>query len=483
MHGSDDLHAGGVASYRWGGLLVALSADSSASGRLIVELIAGVAAGTLPFEHPREIRACFAILHELIHLEQDLSTGLGAWDHLETRWAYPRLVHEARWFVTKFTDPPYDQAVEVGLVEASPGLHDAFSRDLEAIRARTVALRLLAGGQWATEPVRASLLQWEDLTITDELAAAYGLRQILEGEAACEVDQQVRASRGTEETLAEVERYRDRWNVLRMPDEYRGPIRDVIEASTNGGSTEGVGASFPAYLALTCWLLDLVQSYPPPSVQETFADESAMFDPVARYLAMVRALNRIPQEPFTSMIEALSENDRDGAEAALLEWCRFPYPSSRSIYEAWIPIIEERSTADEWDAPLFKLRLAAIRYRLETGEGKGIAPLVYAGMPLQMLVEGRGIRGLLSGEQLLVDVGDPLKEALIARATDLELFDLLIAGRSFSCPLARGHICTARLPSCSAGFERLILLPSEEGCAIRRTLQSFGYAIQQPGIP
>jgi hypothetical protein len=94
-----------------------------------------------------------------------------------------------------------------------------------------------------------------------------------------------------------------------------------------------------------------------------------------------------------------------------------------------------------------------------------------------MMVEGYGVEGIVVGAQLLDEVKGPLFRALIERSIDLELFDLLLAGGTFACPLARAHSCDGRTPLCSEGIVGIGQLPPTEVCEVRSRLESWGYVI------
>jgi sorbitol-specific phosphotransferase system component IIA len=101
--GVHELHANGIAQYRWGSQMVSMLGSATANGQMVAEILTQVMVGTFRWTKPRDVGAAIAILHELIHLQQDVATGVGAWDHLQTRESIRQLVGQSRWFVNKLS--------------------------------------------------------------------------------------------------------------------------------------------------------------------------------------------------------------------------------------------------------------------------------------------------------------------------------------------------------------------------------------------
>ena len=138
---------GGIAAYTWGSLLLESSSLAPVNGASITRTLAAVSAGTLPADSPRDQRSAVSLLHQLIHLQQDLATGLGAWDHVTTREPYLRLATQSRWLVWPNHEPPYREVVEQSLRELGENAFtEQVRQDLVAISDSTIALRQLRGG-------------------------------------------------------------------------------------------------------------------------------------------------------------------------------------------------------------------------------------------------------------------------------------------------------------------------------------------------
>ena len=459
--------------------MVSMLGSATANGRMVMQTLAQEIAGTFRWTRPRDVRAAISILHELIHLQQDVATGLGAWDHLQTRESIPELVAEARWYITKYSQPPYHRAVEDGLIE-SDGERSARTEGLlRQVRQETIGFRHLEGGQWHTPAAKAALERWVGNDFAEAAAqGGYSLRQVLEGEGACHVTSFIDAAAVDRQTRAELDANRSLWRIEEMPEVYGEALLEVMVAIANETlSAELIVKLYEPAMLITPWLLDLAQAHPPGRFVEAFGADAVMFDPVVRFLVLCKALNKMPGDDYVTMIQSIVADDVREAERILIQSCNFPYPSSQEIYTEWIAALDEAMAEHSWDEPLLRMRYDAITHRLQSGGGKGITQLVDAHTPLQMMVEGYGVEGIVVGAQLLDEVKGPLFRALIERSIDLELFDLLLAGGTFACPLARAHSCDGRTPLCSEGIVGIGQLPPTEVCEVRSRLESWGYVI------
>lgn len=478
MTGVYDLHAGHVAHYHWGSQLVSIAGNASANGRMVMEILADALAGSFRWEKPREVRAALAILHEFIHLQQDIATGIGAWDHLKTTHEMPALIDAARWAVGKDAEPPYRQYIEATLAVVSTSNFSRQMRDLlRRVEEQTVVFRNLKAGQGFSPAARAALQRFEGIApeAFDTDPIEFSMRHILETEAACRVDDLIRSSRVSDTSRDELGRYGSLWSIERMPDVYHRPFFDVYRAVSNGDDTAFSAQAHTVMMRLTPWVLDLVQSYPPPQIIESLGDDAVMFDPVVRYIAALRSLNRMTGEDFVQMMSALVEWDYHAAEDILLKWCSYPYLASRDIYESWKSVLDDHIEAGDWDATLLRMRRDAIGGRLTSGSGKGILEIANGRTSLFMLIEGFGVRGLATGELFLPEERGPHYRALAQRFRDLELFDLFFSGGEYACILGRSEVCRGRTPSCSSGLRSLRDLPSKNVCTIRQELHDVGF--------
>jgi hypothetical protein len=471
------LHAAaGIGAYRWGSLLLETSTLAPANGRVIARALAGASSGGLVAESEAFQRATIAVLHELVHLQQDLATGLGAWDHVVDREAYPRLVNQSRWFIFDDTQPPYREVVEKGLDDlGSSAFTNQVRGDLEAIRNRTVGLRQLTGGEWATPDVQAALQR--RLSVGVEDVGPRSLRTMFEGEAAGITYLQIADSRFDDAGLEWIEQHRNLWHVVKMGGDYLRPVIDVATAWLNHqpsvNEIEEIFEGITGFISLAAWVVDLASAYPPPSLLEEWPGDPAEFDPVLRYLLILRALNELDADRGERLLRAVVGGDWGGAEAIFRDGSSLPYPASAQIYERWLTELDPLLSSDNWDAPLFELRAAAMRARLDGLRPKGIEAIMTGTTPVQVLVQGIGMQGILHGKQLF-DAN--VRGAMLARRSDMELFDLFQGNGRFRCPYGRANMCDARQERCLTGMTRVSSLPTI-GCQVRKELEELGYAI------
>jgi hypothetical protein len=466
------LHAGSFASYPWGGLLLRASGSATANGSMIFQIAGQVSAGTFRWEQQRDVRVAIAIQHELVHLQQDLTTGIGAWDHLTTRDAYPLLTAQTRFYVSKHSQPPYMPAIALALkqTETASDVRAA----LDNIRHKTMALRQIREPKWPTRQIADTLSRWMEMTPSELSRLDMSLREILEGEAAAHVHLLVRSSETTTTSAAQLDRDQDLWNVLAMAPIYHTALQRVLYAVANG-PPDNIG-SIQADLIYTSWILDLVQSYPPPAVLASYGSEADLFDPCARFALLLKATTLASEENMGAILEALFQGEPRSAEEILLRDCPFRYPTTMEIYESWLKVLTPLADADTWDAPLFKLRNDALQHRISTGRPKGVLEAIEARIPIQILVEGFGIIGIRHNEQLLDENWEGLSTAIVSHQIDIELFHLFYDGLRFQCPLERAHICDARTHDCRR-IELFEQLPKRDECYVRRSLEQIGYIL------
>lgn len=441
--------AGGIGAYRWGSLLLETSTLAPASGKIIGDALTGASLGVLVTDSKAHQRATIAVLHELVHLQQDLATGLGAWDHVADRVAYQRLVVQSRWYITEYTEPPYAEVVKQMLDErGSSGVANQVRGDLDAIRNRTIGLRQLTGGDWATPEVAAVLQRVLNASVAD--AGVRSLRTMFEGEAACVVDHHISRSRFGGAGLEWIEEHRNFWDVTQMGGDYVDSLIDVATVMLNHHpSAEEMIESMPSLLVLVPWVVDLASAYPPPSLLEEWQGDPAGFDPVLRYLLILRALNRLDVDRKQRLLAAVLAEHWNDAEAVLRDASELPYPSSAEIYERWLTVLNPLATSDDWDAPLFEMRTTALRARLEGVMPKGIGAMLADATPVWVMVTGIGFKGILQGKQIL---DASVVNAMLGRRAAMELFDLFHGNGRFRCPWGRANRCAARQEECSTGI-------------------------------
>src|SRR5690242_12688731 len=76
-----DLNSPSLAQYHWGTLFCRFSPAAPVKRRTLIETVSALIAERAPWSTDSEFSATVALLHELVHLAQDLTTGLGHSDY------------------------------------------------------------------------------------------------------------------------------------------------------------------------------------------------------------------------------------------------------------------------------------------------------------------------------------------------------------------------------------------------------------------
>lgn len=469
------LESAGVAGYQWGSFLLETTALFQADGRTIVEAFAGAAGGTLPFDSAMQMRTALAILHELVHLKQDLGTGLGAHDHLVTRAASLRLLAESRWLITKYTNTPYHAVAEDMLKRFGPSpTWVQIREDLATLRTSTVGMRQLRGESWLVPATRHALSTALGAAIPDEDLLGYSLRGLLEGEAASGLYGQVATSRVSVVGKQLLEEYRTLWDPFDMGKEYYRTIIDVARAMGRDVDGSQLAKGLLVYTMLVEWAVDYACAYPPSSLLTQGQLDAHLFDPVVRFVLVLRAFALMPEAPAQSMLEALVSRRWAAVEQTVAEYVPIPYPTTTNIYKAWVGELQPLADGGEWDAPLLGLRLAMCKTRVAGGPMDALRLVFDSEVPIQLLVQNTGIRGILWGRHYY---DDELKKALLLHNVDRELLGLFHGAGLYRCPYGRADLCDGRTPACSTGLVRVAQFPPEEQCGVRKNLMELGFAI------
>ena len=372
-----------------------------ATGREIIKALAATIAGV--FQSPSDLaqRGLLAILHELVHYQQDLSTGLGAWDHLTTREAYPRLVHQAKWFVTRYTPPPYAAHVEREITDAaSSPFIDQVRGDLSDIHESTIGLRLLRNRTWWNDQTIELLGEFGISATVDDLSD-FSLRSMFEGEAAALVWDTLRRAKYDEDSSSWLDEHRRLWHLEDLDDDYVRPLIHVATAINNGAVTDEILTKLmPVLTCLVAFMVDWASAYPPPSMVSD-RRTALVNNPVLRFMLGLRAVIVMTDDAAREMFDAILDFKWNEAEQTLANWTAVRYPSSALVYQRWIETLAPLAASGDADARLFEARVLAMRGRENGSMSKGVLAIATAGSPVQVLVEGAGLHGVVQGEQLL----------------------------------------------------------------------------------
>src|SRR6476659_8349610 len=77
-----ELHAGQIANYRWSSHLARFGRLAILESKSFAKILAAFSAGFAPWTDDVEFRSIVAMIHEIAHYLQDVTTGIGNWDFL-----------------------------------------------------------------------------------------------------------------------------------------------------------------------------------------------------------------------------------------------------------------------------------------------------------------------------------------------------------------------------------------------------------------
>lgn len=497
----------GLAPYAWGSLVLESGTATPRQVRVLGRVIDELRGGSVPAGSPEQVRTALAALRELARLQQDLTTGMGAWDHVCTRIAYLRLAGQSRWFFGPRDDPPYAHLVAQML---DPAGVSAFTKevrgDLAAIREETVALRRLRSGQRLppgsagstptpttsaggsgplSEPAPAPAPNTPQAAMNDgptPTASPVGhaqdldLSALLELDALCAAFDALATTQRPPNAQAWLDDHARLWWLPGAAPAQALVLRQVAESiGLPAPTVDPSMGTLRAVAAVTAWLVDLACAHPAPGHLTALPDDTRSFDPVERFTAGLAALTRLDPEQVLTVRGSVLGGRRRDAEAVLATAMETPYLSSTTIYEHWVEELQPLARSDEWDAPLFRLRLAAIQARLEEDPVRGPQALMHAGTAVHAMVEGVGMVALTDIEETSTLAA--LRRALMDRRFDMEIFELVHGDAVFRCPYARATPCPGRRQVCVTGIEHLRDLPSADVCEARRSLVAAGWEL------
>ena len=444
----------------------------------MMQAIVGVLAGNLASTSTLAQRGQLVLLHEIVHLQQDLSTGLGAWDHVMTRDAMHRLAFQAKWFVNRHTPFPYGDRLAHAIGELKPSNFKAqMLADLADVKERTVGRRLLKRREWWEAPGMSAALIEADVPNIPSALAEFSLRSMFETEAAGLVWSTITAAHFDEESSAWLDQHRTLWHLDDLHEDYTAPIVRMADVLSDPGE-ELTNAFFnkwmPLLIRLTAFLVDWASRLSSPRTTAGSIERGALQSSASVCGRTGRSAENGSYPLSLSFTSALLNSQPMEAQRILGEWTSVSYLSSGEIYGAWIDRLTPLAESDEVDAPLFEARCHAMQARLRQESSKGILGIPESGSMVQVLVDGQGLRGLMTGFLLLKSV--KVMHALLTRQQHLALYEWLFEDRPFRRPWGRASVCDSVLDRCRDGLPAITDLPTQ-GCQIRDDLERAGYIV------
>jgi len=199
---------------------------------------------------------------------------------------------------------------------------------------------------------------------------------------------------------------------------------------------------------------------------------------------MIKAIDRAfseDSEDGKDFGEALVANDYSKAEELLLRKCSVRFPRSHEVYADWKTQLAPFESPDQ----TVSLRITSCDRRLEQPARAGTKTLESLllgnarGLPIYCHTNGGFLPTYVAWRHLpWSDVEKKLRADMFRTDRDMRLAELAADGEAFRCPLAESRLCDASESRCFDGMKDLDLLPTSEGCSVRRSLKDAGWSLK-----
>lgn len=467
--------------YLWGSLLPTFRPLSPTSASAFGPNLAGLIGRVGTWKTPKEFRGWVSLSHELTHYLQDLTTGVGHWDHSVRTRTRSGLFSQA----LRLTGPEVQFPMEV-LAASNTYPYPPLSETLAKALALNQELReelLVVTGDTAP-PARETALEERAAPLLTEssLARTYRIESLLEGEAAAVVIRQVlRTEEATEDQWEILRDNAEVWHPDQMLAEYGELWFDLVATVQTAFGVDFASMQDRdryAFYELTGTLLgllvDLACAHPSPQLLEETRADRREYEPGLRYVRMLAVLARMSPKEFEAWVSAFTEPDFERVEALLVEACGYRYIPSRVVYEDWLAHLE---TGDElrW---MELLRADACRIRLERpGAWIEKSPFTMVEEKVPLLIIGpEGISSIAQRwEHFERDAKSAIYRDLTQHAIMLNLSDYFYESGRYVCPLGLARTCEVATDDCRSGLRYTSKFPEHPDCRVREWLQSLGF--------
>jgi hypothetical protein len=447
------LHDQALASYGWGTCHIALSrASVLTERRYLMEALAGFTTDTGVWANEAQFRSLAALLHESVHYQQDICTGIGHWDHI-ARARYRRGALTAFRDSTFFGESGFESGRQAN---QQLGLSSVFNS--YALRA-TAALATLDAALGDVPDYDNQSNHLFTVPRLFELDAVLGtwssLRQLKTSDVGAEI----------------ANAFSYLYSPFRMPPDYKEtfefflyPFLKMFGITDDAGNqdTDGVIDKFLFSMPL---FLDIAFAYPPPTYFEQHPGTQAHFEPGVR---LIRIFRQSQIAPLTSTAKDASH--LDWLDEGTRHTGAFDYPAVCDIYNAWADYFAPMVAADpiaDWRRDVCQDRITKpIQYAYRHLEN-----FVRHDLPLFIDLPGQEDVLYLTN-RILRSEGSDLFWELVAIEKDFGLIDLFLSRgvTPFTCPLAKGG-CDSSQPCCIS-ITALHQLPNTQGCTVRMSLKA-----------
>lgn len=453
-----ELYVQDMGVYRWGSLLPEFGTLSQARAHDFAGNLVSLIEGIGNWSTPVEFRAWACLSHELVHYLQDLTTGVGHWDHKVREDARPQLVGAAKFLC------------ESGLVDFPS---DVGRRELND------RLLMLVGKALPEERLESLREKVAPLLVGIDAVDKFRVESVLEGEAAALVLAQVIGVKGATKTQWQIlNENMGVWHPDHMPAEY-GFLWDELQALMTDEEEVDLSDSeldklFLLLAQFVGTMADISCAHPPPEMLEEREEDRSEYEPGLRFLRLLEAIARQSRESLEQLLDAVGRRDGERAERLMLETSTYPYPPSRSVYEAWLPTFEVS------DSRIDALRAETCRIRLENPSAwieKSLFSILENKLPFTVA----GPEGFTSlgqrWEHLDPSLGAQLYFDLTRHAMEDATLSFFFETGRFVCPLGVGRACESASDACREGLRQTSDFPPSPGCEARQRLEDAGFEL------
>lgn len=465
-----DLNSPSLAQYHWGTLISHFSPAAPVKKDTFPQIIAAFTTDTAPWTTDDELRATAAFLHEIVHLAQDLTTGLGHSDYLTNSTQTNNLLHYASVIIKMFggdVRPPYRE-------EGAPWLENKEDPVVAEAQGQLRYYPFALMPRERLERIRDILQHDLERPINDEFLFDFSTQSILESDAALTVIRNLRQLQVTTEAQSEIiNRNTSLFDRHLLGPEYWRAITHLEAVLSHHAELDERQLSLVIPLTFDLFL-DSALACPP--LEWIYAREESLdeYEPGVKYARLLIAFQELSGTTMDQFWHALSTNRSTEAEAILLTHTSFRYPSSEEVYKAWIKTLEPR-VPKSFTA---EVRYEACRWRLSNGVlvgARDINLLVSMEAPIFYLHENQGFVkhdwGIRAFDREK-DMG--LTTEFVDRFMMMELAEFFFRTGEFRCPHAKADTCSVVEDGCAAGFVHVAQFPKSSSCFARALLARYG---------
>jgi hypothetical protein len=471
----DALWNDGLAHYRWGTSTIWFSPIAFVQRRSPVDILAASVTNSAPWRSDAEFRQTVALLHEIVHYLQDVTTGVGHWDYVQRRLAVRKLLTLARTMShTSLKNTFFNAEIN----------RDKFLYYFQDSLFNMWSLRCVE----EHNTLRTILIEL-GISETGTANELFSVESIFEAEAVLQVYSTVSQLRGTDEAVAFAENNETIFNPFRMAIKYSGLFVEIIQAIFHGlGISDLADLNkffdenedlFQPFYLLYIWLLDASLAYPPPTYFKRTGHDRRMFLPGVKFIKFSRGLHAIPLEELESAKVASQASSTAWYEDRIIKYCEFQYPKVQEVYREWIDYFS--ANAEYRDDPLALQRIGQCLRRIETSGSRLQKDLLYwvdSRLPL-FFNTGRNssIEIVTSPHSKFPGTSEfaDFYGALLGDLKNQQLAEWLFSGKQFRCPIA--DICSVKIAECVSGLSKMAQMPEDEQCGVRNGLNKAGFRL------